>query len=186
MRGLITPRTFDLTREPALVAMYLSAITIANLLVSWYGPAVAIINAFLFIGLDLVARDRLHEAWAGRSLWPRMLMLITAGGLLAYALGGDPRISLASCVSFIAAGVADALTYHHLHRRGYGWLARANGSNLAGAAVDSLVFPALAFGWPLLWPIVVGQFAAKVLGGAVWSVLLRTGRREEARKGGAR
>ena len=41
------------------------------------------------------------------------------------------------------------------------------------AAVDSLVFPALAFGWPLLWGIVVGQLAAKVIGGAAWSWLLR-------------
>lgn len=179
MGRLITPRTFDLTREPALVAMYLSAITMANLLVSWYGPTVAIANAFVFIGLDLTTRDRLHEHWQGKHLWPRMLMLITTGGLLAYALGGDPRISLASCLAFIAAGCADFLAYQRL--RGRPWLARANGSNLASAAADSLLFPLLAFGWPLLWGVVLGQFAAKVLGGAVWSVVLRgeTGRREE-------
>lgn len=171
MERLITPRTFDLTRQPALVTMYLTTITLANLLVSWYGPAVAIFNAFAFIGLDLVARDRLHEHWQGRALWPRMLILITIGGLLAYALGGDPRISLASCLAFIAAGCADALAYQQL--RGRPWLARANGSNLAGAAADSLLFPLLAFGWPLLWPVVVGQFAAKLFGGLLWSLLLR-------------
>ena len=42
----------------------------------------------------------------------------------------------------------------------------------AGAAVDSVVFPALAFG-AMLPLIVVGQFGAKVLGGAAWSLVLR-------------
>ena len=31
--------------------------------------------------------------------------------------------------------------------------------------MDSLIFPAVAFGWPLLLPVVVGQFVAKVFGG---------------------
>lgn len=63
-----------------LVAVYLAAITLANLLVSWLGPAVAVANAF--------------------------------------------------------------------------------------------VFPLMAFGWPPLWPIVLGQLAAKTLGGLIWSLVL--------------
>ena len=51
------------------------------------------------------------------------------------------------------------------------WLRRANGSNLAGAAVDSLVFPTLAFG-ALMPHIVALQFIAKVSGGAIWTWLL--------------
>lgn len=51
-------------------------------------------------------------------------------------------------------------------------LQRINGSNLIAAAVDSLCFPLLAFGWPLLWQVVLGQFLAKLLGGAVWAWLL--------------
>ncbi|NTU85457.1 MAG: hypothetical protein HGA45_39905, partial [Chloroflexales bacterium] len=41
-----------------LILPYLGAIIAANVLISRYGPAVAIMNAFLFIGLDLSTRDR--------------------------------------------------------------------------------------------------------------------------------
>jgi uncharacterized PurR-regulated membrane protein YhhQ (DUF165 family) len=47
-----------------------------------------------------------------------------------------------------------------------------NGSNVVGAAADSLIFPALAFGWPLLWSVVLGLFVAKVAGGFLWSLIL--------------
>lgn len=152
------------------IALYLSAIVAANLLVAQFGPSVAILNAFLFIGLDLTARDKLHEAWRGRSLWPKMAALIATGSLLSWLINRDAGpIAVASFVAFAAAGAADALAYHLLRHRV--WWQRVNGSNVLGALVDSLVFPYLAFGgWLPL--IVVGQFAAKVAGGAIWSVLL--------------
>lgn len=159
-----------------LVIVYLAAIIAANLLIVSFGPSVAIINAFLFIGLDLVARDRLHEVWAGKWLILRMGALILAGSLLSYALNRDAGpIALASFVAFALASSADALVFHVVKRRP--WLQRSNISNIAGAAVDSLVFPVLAFGgFPLA--IIAGQFAAKVLGGFVWSWILRRGRAE--------
>lgn len=46
-----------------------------------------------------------------------------------------------------------------------------NGSNVAGALVDSAVFPTLAFG-EVLPLVILGQFAAKSAGGAVWSLVL--------------
>jgi queuosine precursor transporter len=153
-----------------LVAVYLAAIVLANLLVSHYGPAASVLNAFLLIGLDLSARDRLHEQWRGRLLWPRMFTLIAVGGLLSLLLGGAGSIALASCLTFMLAGITDAATYHALRR--LPWLPRANGSNLIAAAIDSLCFPLLAFGWPLLWSVVLGQFLAKLAGGALWSMLL--------------
>jgi uncharacterized PurR-regulated membrane protein YhhQ (DUF165 family) len=48
------------------------------------------------------------------------------------------------------------------------WMRRANASNVAGAAIDSLVFPTIAFG-VLMPQIILMQFAAKVAGGAVWA-----------------
>jgi uncharacterized PurR-regulated membrane protein YhhQ (DUF165 family) len=48
---------------------------------------------------------------------------------------------------------------------------RANGSNMTGAAVDSLLFPTIAFG-ALMPHIVVMQFVAKVAGGALWAWLI--------------
>jgi uncharacterized PurR-regulated membrane protein YhhQ (DUF165 family) len=158
-------------------AVYVAALVAANLLVARFGAAATPVIGFFLIGLDLTLRDRLHDAWAGPGLWPRMLALIGGAGALSYVL--DPasgRIALASLVAFVAAALADAAVYQALRRAGrYGWLARANGSNAAGAAVDSLLFPALAFG-ALMPAISVAQFGAKLAGGFLWSLLLR-GRR---------
>jgi hypothetical protein len=154
------------------VTAYLIAIVAANLSVAAFGPAVAPINAFLFIGLDLVLRDRLHELWQGRQLWPRMLGLIATGSLLSYALSSAAGpIALASFVAFAGASLADAFVYHTLLHRP--WMVRSNGSNLVGALVDSLLFPVLAFGgFPVTIMIILAQFVAKTLGGLVWSWLL--------------
>ena len=155
-----------------LITLYLAAIVAANLSVATFGPAVSIANAFLFIGLDLVAGDRLHEVWAGRGLAWKTALLIASGSALSWLLNRSAGpIALASLVAFAASASVDALAYHLLRERAY--LVKVNGSNVVSAAVDSLVFPALAFGWPLLWGIVVGQLAAKVIGGAAWSWLLR-------------
>lgn len=155
-----------------LIAVYLAAIVAANLLVATFGPAVSIVNAFVLIALDLTSRDRLHEAWAGRGLAWRMAALIAAGSALSYALNRSAGpIALASLAAFAVSATVDALAYHLL--RGRSWAMRVNGSNVLSAAADSLVFPALAFGWPLLWPIVIGQFAAKTIGGALWAAVLR-------------
>ena len=108
-----------------LILLYLAAIATANLLVSRFGPPVAVLNAFLFIGLDLSTRDRLHEQWQGRKLWPRMLALIAAGGLLSLLLGGTGQVALASGLAFVLAGAADTAVYHVLHRHAWQW--RANG-----------------------------------------------------------
>jgi uncharacterized PurR-regulated membrane protein YhhQ (DUF165 family) len=160
----------------ALVGLYLVAIVAANLSVAHWGPNAAIYNAFLFIGLDLTCRDRLHDLWHGRLL-RNMAVLIAAGSLLSYLaglwIGTGPfvgRIALASCIAFAAAATADAVTYHLLRERS--WYERVNQSNLAGAAVDSFVFVAL---WPFGFQFTLAftLFAAKVAGGVVWSFLLR-------------
>jgi uncharacterized PurR-regulated membrane protein YhhQ (DUF165 family) len=158
-------------------AVYVAALVAANLLVARFGPAATPVIGFFLIGLDLTLRDALHDAWAGRGLWPRMLALIGSAGALSWAL--DPasgRIALASLIAFVAAALADALVYQALRRsrRFGGWLMRANGSNAAGAAVDSLLFPLLAFG-ALMPSISAAQFGAKLAGGFLWSLLLRAG-----------
>jgi hypothetical protein len=171
---------------PALVGAYLAAIVLANLLLALVGPAVAPANALVLVALDLVARDRLHAAWAGRGLWPRMLGLIAAGGLLSFALSwltpAPPdvvaRIAGWSCAAFVLAGAADAAIFQRL--RGEGWLARSNASNAGAAVVDSLMF-GLGVGLP--WPVIALQALAKVAGGAAWAWALQP--RQEARRGAA-
>lgn len=159
-----------MARPGWLVVGYLLAIVAANLLVSRFGPAVAVFNAFCFVGLDLSTRDLLHERWRGRWLWLRMLTLIAAGSALSLALGGSRGVAVASCVAFATASLADTAAYLLLGRSGR--LLQLNGSNLAGASLDSLVFPLLAFGWPLNWPVMLGQLLAKVVGGALWALLI--------------
>lgn len=154
-----------------LIIVYLVAIVAANLSIATFGPQSAIINAFLFIGLDITTRDRLHDRWQDRQLWARMGALIAAGSLLSWLVNRNAGpIALASFVAFVAAGLTDTVAYRVLFTKP--WFIRVNGSNVVSAAVDSVVFPWLAFGTPIWW-VVVGQFVAKVLGGAVWSVILR-------------
>lgn len=155
------------------VLAYCAAMVGANLSVAAFGPWISPLNAFLLIGLDLSLRDYLHERWRGDVLWPRMLGLIVAAGAISYLLNpAAGKIAVASVTAFVAAGIIDAITYHLLRDRPY--LQRSNGSNATAAAVDSLVFPTLAFGG-FLPHIVAMQFAAKVGGGFLWSLLLRRG-----------
>jgi len=156
------------------ILIYAAAMTLANLSIAHFGPWVSPINAFVLIGLDLALRDWLHvrlKAW-------QMLALIVAAGALTYLLNhAAGKIAVASSVAFNAAALVDWATFARL--RG-AWLFRANGSNVAGAAVDSLIFPTLAFG-ALMPHIVALQFVAKVAGGAIWAwVLARTAQRATA------
>lgn len=156
------------------ILIYAAAMTLANLSVAAFGPAISPLNAFVLIGLDLALRDWLHvrlKAW-------QMLALIVAAGALTYMMNpAAGKIAVASSAAFTAAALVDWATFARL--RGT-WLFRANGSNVAGAAVDSLIFPTLAFG-ALMPHIVALQFVAKVAGGAIWAwALARTAQRATA------
>jgi hypothetical protein len=158
------------------ITLYLVAIVAANLVTAHFGPNASVFNAFAFIGLDLTARDGLHDAWRHDKLWRKMVLLIISGSILSYALNRNAgRIALASFAAFALAGAADAMLYHALRDRPR-WK-RINGSNLLSSAVDSLAFPVGAFGLPILWDICLKQFGAKVLGGFLWSLVLQ--RRDE-------
>lgn len=154
-----------------LIILYLSAIVIANLSVAHFGPSVAVLNAFVFIGLDLTTRDELHTRWQGRNLARNMALLIATGSLLSWWLNRDAgRIAGASFAAFALSAIADTAIYSLLHERVR--FVKVNGSNVVSSAVDSIVFPALAFGFPLLFGVMAGQFVAKVVGGFLWSVIL--------------
>ncbi len=158
----------------AALIIYAAAMTLANLSIAAFGPWVSPINAFVLIGLDLSLRDWLHvrlKAW-------QMLALIAASGALTYALNPSAQhIVIASAVAFTLAALVDWQAFSHL---GGSWLRRSLGSNVAGAAVDTVVFSALAF--VLLSPspkplevvaqIAALQFVAKVAGGGLWAWLL--------------
>ena len=94
------------------------AIVLANLSVAKFGPSATIINAFIFIGLDLTCRDSLHEAWHGKGLWWKMLLLILTGGVVSALFNiGALRIAIASVVAFLLAGFFDTVIYTVLWKR---------------------------------------------------------------------
>lgn len=147
--------------------IYVLAICAANFSVHVFGPLVTPLNAFLFIGLDFVIRDKLHE----RIGILRMFCLIAIAGVISFAVNpATDMIAIASVAAFALAATADATVYQALIKKP--WLVKSNGSNIASSAVDSVVFPLIAFGAFLPW-VVAGQFIAKVFGGAIWSWLLR-------------
>jgi len=149
----------------ALIA-YAVAMVAANLLVAAFGPSISPINSFLLIGLDLTLRDWLHvrlKTW-------QMGCLIVGTGLITYVLNpASEMIAIASATSFLIAALVDWAVF--VKTTG-SWIKRANISNTAGAAVDSLLFPTIAFG-VLMPEIVALQFVAKTSGGAIWSYLLQ-------------
>jgi uncharacterized PurR-regulated membrane protein YhhQ (DUF165 family) len=153
------------------IALYLAAIVAANLIVAHAGPDASVITAFFLVGLDFTVMDRLHDAWRGQHLVARMAALIALGSFLSYLVNHNAgRIGLASFLSFMLSCLADRLTYAaliHLPR----WR-RCNWSNLASTALDSFLFPVLAFGWPPDPLIVRGQFTAKLAGAMLWSLIL--------------
>lgn len=153
--------------------VYAAAMTLANLLVVKFGPAVTPINAFFLIGLDLTLRDWLHvrlRPW-------QMGALILGSGLLTWILNpAAQNIAIASAASFAIAAVVDWLVFS---KASGSWAARSFKSNVAGASVDSLTFPTLAFG-SLMPAIVLAQFVAKVAGGALWTLAMTRFKKEPA------
>lgn len=153
------------------IFLYLFAVVLANLSSTFFGPSASIANAFLFIGLDLTTRDKLHEEWKNRGLVWKMGLLIAAGSVLSYLINrNSAQIAIASTLAFAAAALTDGVVYHCLSDKSK--MQKVNGSNAASALVDSIVFPTVAFG-ALMPMIVVGQFAAKFFGGFLWSILLQ-------------
>lgn len=150
-----------------LSVIYITAICAANFSVHFFGPAITPANAFLFIGLDFVVRDKLHERVGVR----KIIVLICIAGVLSYLINpATDMIAIASVASFAIAALTDASVYQLLIKKH--WMIKSNASNVASSAVDSALFPLIAFGAFMPW-VVAGQFIAKVFGGAVWSYLLR-------------
>lgn len=162
-----------------LCVAYIGANAAANLTLialplEWRGVGTVVIAAVL-IGLDITARDKLHDVWGGDK-W-RLGLLIGAGALASALINlAALPIAVASCVAFALAGAVDTVAYAALHQKP--WLTRVNGSNVASAIVDSAAFLSLAATLGVLpWSIVpvafLGQCLAKILGGFIWSVVLR-------------
>ncbi len=145
--------------------VYVLLIIVANWSVGVFGPVVAPINAFLFIGVDLALRDYLH----GVTTKLHMFCLIILASFITYIFNIAPyHIAVASSIAFLLSQFADYIAFSY--SKG-GWGARANKSNIVGAAVDSLIFPSIAFGSFML-EVVLLQFVAKVFGGWIFTLIV--------------
>ena len=147
------------------IAIYAAAMVGANLIVAALGPWVMPFNGFFLIGLDLALRDWLHvrvRPW-------QMGLLILCTGMLTYLLNQSAQmIAVASAASFAVAAVVDWLVFLRMPGT---WFQRSAGSNIAGAVVDSIMFPLIAFGSLSVAPTLL---VAKIAGGTVWAWLLST------------
>lgn len=149
--------------------IYIAALVAANLLVSFIGPWFSVVNSFVLIGLDLTLRDKLHDKWDGNPF--KIGALIAVAGAISYLLNpASGQIAIASVVAFCLSMAADSFVYQKL--KSQTWEKRTTGSNLAGAALDSITFPTIAFGG-LMPEIVAMQFVSKVVGGFIWTKLIK-------------
>lgn len=149
--------------------IYIVALIVANLLVATIGPWFSVVNSFVLIGLDLTLRDKLHDKWDGNPI--KIGGLIVVAGVVSYLLNpASGQIAIASVIAFTLSMAADSFVYQKL--KDQSWEKRTTGSNLAGAAVDSLAFPTIAFGG-LMPEIVAMQFASKIVGGFIWTKLIK-------------
>lgn len=148
------------------ISIYTAAMIAANLIVAFFGPWVSPINSFFLIGLDLALRDKLHMM-----LKPlQMLALIMATGVLTYLFNPTiSKIAIASSISFMAAALVDWGVFRAITGK---WIRRSIWSNTAGAAVDSIIFPTLAFA-VFLPHIIAMQFLSKIAGATFWSFILK-------------
>jgi hypothetical protein len=148
------------------VLVYAAAIICANLLAAHYGPSITPYVALTLVGIDLSVRDWLQVQISRR----QMAMLIPIAGMMAYLLNPAVRpIAIASTVAFIVSEWAEWGTFTLTSGS---WFSRSVKSNTVAAAVDSLIFPALAFHAWLPW-IVLAQFLAKTMGSTVWAYCLQ-------------
>jgi len=147
------------------IIIYAIAIIIANGLAAKFGPPITPYTAFAFIGLDLTIKDYLQVRLAK---W-QMGAVIVGAGLLAFVVDRSARfIAVASLIAFVVSSIADYLTFLLTSGK---WIKRSLYSNAVGAAVDSIVFPTIAFG--SLMPLIVGgQFIAKVAGSALFALII--------------
>jgi uncharacterized PurR-regulated membrane protein YhhQ (DUF165 family) len=154
-----------------LIVTYLAAIVTANLVTAAGGPTWSVIMSFALIPFNLTVRDNLHERWEGGPLRRNMALLILSGSVLSAALSINALpIAVASFLSFAVAESIDTAVYARLAGRSK--LVKMLGSNSISSAADSFTFTTLAFGLPILWGIILADYAAKLLGGVLWAFIL--------------
>lgn len=162
-----------------LVVPFLAAVVAANLIVKHYGPTSTPYVSFVLIGAALIFRDKFADM-VGVKRIAAQASLIAAGALLTFLVNQDAAlIAKASVVAFAASEAVEGTVY--FLRRHRPWLERAPFSATFGAAVDSVLFITIAFGFS--FTIAFAQFVAKVAGGYMWAWLIQQAQPEATWEG---
>jgi uncharacterized PurR-regulated membrane protein YhhQ (DUF165 family) len=145
-------RTFSL----AAVVAYIGTIVIANWMsTQWTVLTVGVVipAGTLGAGLTFTLRDAVQETAGPRTV----LGAIAVGSYLSWLLA-SPTIAAASALAFLVSELLDTRIYTALRIRSP--LLAVGVSNLAGLAVDTLLFVPLAFG---SFALVPGQLLGKTV-----------------------
>lgn len=156
------------------LAAHTAAIVLANVLTARFGLVpvgfgLMVTAGTYAAGFALLARDFVHR-FGG---WQWALVGVATGAALSWFLA-TPALALASAAAFGVSELADLAIYSRLRRRGF--VPAALVSNIVGAPIDTVVFLAIA-GFPLTWPVILGQFIGKVLWATVVPLALYVGGR---------
>ena len=142
------------------IALYLSGIITANILVHTFG--IVKIGPLMFpagavmIGLTFSFRDMVQQRYGKWQCW--IWMFVASGITLLF----NPQLALASVSAFLIAEFIDWAIFTFT---GGTFQRRLILSNLIGTPVDSFVFVTLAFGfyWPAIWGQTLIKFASSLL-----------------------
>ena len=147
------------------LVVYVAAIVAANVATDRWGLVPVgfglLVTAGTFAaGFALLARDVVQRT--GGQVW--VAVGIAAGGVLSWFLA-NPALAVASVLAFTVSEVVDWGVFTRAAGRGF--IAAALLSGVIAAPVDTVLFLWVA-GFPLTWPVVLGQFLGKV----VWATLV--------------
>lgn len=159
----------------AAIVVYAASIPLANIAIQHVGivefpggphvlpvaPGITAPSGVWLIGVALVARDALHRYAGARAA----LVAIGVGVVLSVLVA--PSVALASGVAFGVGELADMAVYTPLRRRHLPAAVLASG--IVGAAIDSALFLAIAFGSVDYW---TGNTIGKIWMSAVAASLI--------------
>jgi uncharacterized PurR-regulated membrane protein YhhQ (DUF165 family) len=149
---------------------YILLVLAADLLAArWIVPlpfGLAVPAGVFPIALIFTVRDDIHEKYGRKGAYALITIASVLSWVLSAILGSSllARVTLASVAAFALNEIVDTEIYHTLRKRNR--FMAILGSNAVSAALDSVIFIAIAFGWN--WSLIVGQYAVKMVLSSLW------------------
>ncbi len=155
--------------------VYVTCVVIADILAArWMIPLgfgiMVPAGVFAFAPIFTI-RDMVHEEFGKRGAYYLIALASGIAWLLAAITGSGALavVTLASVIAFVVNEALDTEIYAALRERSR-FLAIMS-SNAVSAAVDSVLFIAIAFGW--IWGAMIGQYVVKMIIATILGLILR-------------